>query len=134
MPGIRGSGDRPTVNTARSAAATTKALKRGPQTWTSEGSSQVDGSVPSTRAWIDRSAARGMLSWRPAHAACRREATPAGSRSSSAPTLRRKARICERLSARRVVVTAPSVAPRASTVDVEADRDGTPWTKNIPID
>ncbi len=46
----------------------------GPQSWTSDGSSQVDGSVPSTRAWIESSAARGMLSVRPAHAAC--AATP----------------------------------------------------------
>jgi hypothetical protein len=76
----------PSVNTVRSRFATTKTLPRGPQICTSDGSSHVDGTVPSTRAWIDSSAARGMLSWSPAHAASRREARPAGSRSSSAPT------------------------------------------------
>ena len=47
----------------------TYALYRGPQTWTMAGSSQVDGAVPLTRAWIDSNAARGMLSWSPAQAA-----------------------------------------------------------------
>ena len=56
------SGSLPSVNTARSRAATTYTWYRGPHTCTSEGSSQADGPVPSTRAWIDRSAARGMLS------------------------------------------------------------------------
>ena len=78
---------------------------RGPQSWTSDGSSQVDGSVPSTRAWIERSAARGMLSCRPAHAARRSERRPRGSRSSSAPTCRRNARICGRVRSSRDLVT-----------------------------
>lgn len=78
--------------------ATTYAWYRGPQSWTSDGSSQMDGSVPSTRAWIDRSAARGMLSCKPAHAARRSEPRPRGSRSSSAPTCSRNARICARVS------------------------------------
>src|SRR5439155_6411180 len=69
----------------------------------SEGSSHVDGPVPSTRAWIERRAARGMLSWRPAHAARRRDSGPGGSRSSSAWTLRRFARICARVRSRRGV-------------------------------
>ncbi len=89
------------------AAATTYALMRGPQSWTSDGSSQVDGSVPSTRAWIESSAARGMLSCRPAHAARRSERRPRGSRSSSAPTCRRNARICRRVRSSRDVVTSP---------------------------
>ena len=36
------------MKSARSRAATTYALNRGPHTWTSDGSSQVDGSVPAT--------------------------------------------------------------------------------------
>src|SRR5437762_2711182 len=40
----------------------TYAEYRGPQSWTSDGSSHVDGLAPSTRAWMDRSAARGR--WR----------------------------------------------------------------------
>ena len=88
-PALASSGSRPSEKIARSRAATTYALNRGPQSWTSDGSSQVDGPVPSTRAWIESSAARGMLSCRPAHAACRRDAGPGGSRSSSAPTRRR---------------------------------------------
>ena len=48
----------------------------------------MDGSVFSTRAWIDRSAARGMLSCSPAQAACRSADSPCGSRFSSAPTCR----------------------------------------------
>ena len=77
------------------AAATTNALKRGPHTCTSDGSSQVDGTVPSTRAWIDSSAARGMLSWSPAQAAAaatrapgaaaRRARRPPGGTRGSAP-------------------------------------------------
>ncbi len=51
--------------------------QRGPQTWTSASSSQISGCAPSTRAWIERSAARGMLSCRPAHAATRSERAPA---------------------------------------------------------
>ena len=98
------SGSLPSEKTARSRAATTYVLYLGPQSWTSDGSSQVEGSVPSTRAWIERSAARGMLSCRPAHAARRSERRPRGSRSSSAPTRRRKARICARVSASRRVV------------------------------
>ena len=92
-----GSSSRPRVNGATSPAATTYALNRGPQIWTSDGSSHVAGSVPETRAWIDSRAARGMLSCRPAEAAARSEAAPGGSRSSSAPTRRRKARICSRV-------------------------------------
>ena len=76
----------PSVKTARSRFATRNTLPRGPQSCTSEGSSHVDGVVPSTRAWIESRAARGMLSCSPAHAASRREARPGGSRSSSAPT------------------------------------------------
>ena len=104
---LASSGSLPSEKTARSRAATTYALKRGPQSWTSDGSSQVDGSVPSTRAWIERSAARGMLSCRPAHAARRSERRPRGSRSSSAPTCRRNARICARVRLSRDVVTSP---------------------------
>ena len=92
-----GSSSRPRVNGATSPAATTYALNLGPQIWTSAGSSHVAGSVPETRAWIDSRAARGMLSCRPAEAAARSEAAPGGSRSSSAPTRRRKARICSRV-------------------------------------
>ena len=86
------------MKTARSRAGTTYTLLRGPQTWTSDGSSQLDGWVPSTRAWIERRAARGTLSVRPAQAARRRERAPRGSRSSSAPARRRKARIWARVS------------------------------------
>ena len=75
------------------------------------GSSHVDGPVPSTRAWIERSAARGMLSCRPAHAARQRDAGPGGSRSSSAWTFRRYARICVRARSRRRVVTSPVAFP-----------------------
>ena len=92
------SGCLPSVKIAWSRAGTTKTLNRGPQTWTSDGSSQVDGRVPSTRAWMDSNAARGMLSCRPAQAACRRDRAPLGRRSSSAPTRRRKTRICARVS------------------------------------
>src|SRR5918995_1839256 len=87
-------GNRPREKTARSRAATTYALNRGPHNWTRDGSSHVVGSVPATREWIERSAARGMLSCRPAHAARRSELFPRGNRSSSAPTCRRNARIC----------------------------------------
>ena len=59
-------------------AATTYALDRGPQTCTSDGSSQAAGPVPSTRAWIDSTAARGTLSCSPAHAARRRTRAPGG--------------------------------------------------------
>src|SRR5262245_22345288 len=97
------SGSLPSVNSARSLAGTTYVLNRGPQTWTSDGSSQLDGCAPSTRAWIERSAARGMLSWRPAHAARRSEREPRGSRSSSDPTRRRNARICDREKSSRVL-------------------------------
>ena len=55
----------------------TKTLNRGPHSWTSDGSSHVDGPVPATRAWIDSSAARGMLSCSPAQAARRSELGPA---------------------------------------------------------
>src|SRR5437667_23090 len=66
---LASSGSRPSEKAARSRAGTTYALNRGPHSWTNEGSSQVDGWVPSTRACIDRSAARGMLSCRPARGA-----------------------------------------------------------------
>jgi hypothetical protein len=104
------SGSLPSVKRARSRAGTTYVLNRGPQSWTSDGSSQVDGPFPRTRAWIERRAARGMLSCRPAHAAGRSEREPAGSRSSSAPTCRRKARICDRVSSSRDRVTAVRLA------------------------
>jgi hypothetical protein len=100
------SGIRPSVKTATSRRATTYVLYRGPQTWTSDGSSQVVGPVPATRAWMDSSAALGMLSCNPAHAARWSDAGPAASRSSRAPTARRKARICSRLSVSRGPVTA----------------------------
>ncbi len=87
----------------RSQAATTKTLNRGPRSWTSDGCSHEDGSAPSTRAWIDSRAARGMLSCSPAQAARRSEADPGGSRASSAPTCRRNAKICCRVSSSRVV-------------------------------
>ncbi len=95
------SGIRATVNSARSTSATTYALKRGPHTCTRDGSSQVPGSVPSTRAWIERSAALGMLSCSPAHAATRSDFAPAGSRRSRPPTRRRNASTCERVSSSR---------------------------------
>ena len=102
---LASAGSRPSVKTARSRAATTYALNRGPHTWTSDESSQVDGSVPATRAWIERTAARGMLSCRPAHAARSSEDLPGGSRSSSAPALRRCASTCARERSSRGVVT-----------------------------
>ena len=74
-PGLVGQPSRARRPPGR-AAATTKTLNRGPHSWTSDGSSQVDGSVPSTRAWIDSSAARGMLSCSPAQAARRSEPAP----------------------------------------------------------
>jgi sterol desaturase/sphingolipid hydroxylase (fatty acid hydroxylase superfamily) len=49
------------VKTERSRAGTTNTLNRGPQIWTREGSSHVEGSVPSTRASIDAAAARGGI-------------------------------------------------------------------------
>src|SRR5436190_717513 len=65
----------------------------------------MDGCAPATRAWIERSAARGMLSWSPAHAARRSEREPGGSRSSRAPTRRRNARICDRVRSSRDLVS-----------------------------
>src|SRR5687768_10446786 len=53
---------------------------------------------------MERSAARGMLSCRPAQAACRSESAPRGSRASSAPARRRKARICARVRSSRAPV------------------------------
>ena len=97
------------MKTARSRAATTYTWYLGPQTCTSEASSQTDGPAPSTRAWMERSAARGMLSCRPAHAACRSERRPAGSRWSNAPTCRRNARISARVTRSRALVMARSV-------------------------
>ena len=101
------SGSRPRVNTARSRSATTYALNRGPHNCTSDGSSQLPGSVPSTRAWIERSAARGMLSCSPAHAAALSEFGPGGSRSSRPPERRRNARTCARVSSSRRFATSP---------------------------
>jgi len=57
-------------------------------------------------AWIDRSAARGMLSCRPAHATVRSEAALQGNRSFNACTVRRKARICSRETRSGVELTA----------------------------
>jgi hypothetical protein len=102
---LRSSGNTPSEKAERSQAATTKTLYRGAQSWRSDGSSQVDGLVLLTRAWIDRSATRGMLSCRPARAARRSEDRPGGSRSSSAPTCRRHARICDRVRSSRDLVT-----------------------------
>ena len=107
VPSAGSSGSLPSEKTARSRAGTTYAWCRGPQSWTSDGSSHVDGWVASTRAWIERTAARGMLSCRPAHAACRNERRPRGSRTSRAPTCRRNARICGRVRRSRDVVTVP---------------------------
>src|SRR5579859_2645607 len=45
-------GSVPSEKTARSRAAATKTLNRGPHNWTSDGSSHVEGSVPATR--VDR--------------------------------------------------------------------------------
>src|SRR5262249_1082956 len=94
----------PREKTARSRLATTYTLYRGPQSWTSEGASQLDALALPTRAWIERSAARGILSCRPAHAARARELTRLGSRSSRAPTRRRNVRICGRVRIRRELV------------------------------
>jgi hypothetical protein len=80
-------------------------MPRGPQSWESDGCSQVDGSTSSTRACNDSSAALGMLSCRPAHAARRSDREPFGIRSSRAPTRLRKARIC-----RRVTLSRDSIA------------------------
>jgi hypothetical protein len=55
--------------------------------------------VIETRAWIDSSAARGVESCKPAHAAWRSDFTPAGRRASSELTRGRKLRICDRDSA-----------------------------------
>src|SRR5262249_9501129 len=71
---------------------------------TNDGASQLDARVRSTRACIERSAARGMLSCKPAHATRSRELARPGSRSSRAPTRRRNARICSRVSIRRELV------------------------------
>ena len=98
------SGSRPSEKTAWSRAATTYALKRGPQSWTSDGSSQVDGRVPSTRAWIESSAARGMLSCSPAQAARRSDARRAGAARRARRTRRRNARICDRVRSSGAVV------------------------------
>src|SRR5919108_4543966 len=54
---------------------------------------------------MERSAARGMLSCRPAHATRRRERDPGGSRWSSAPTCRRNARICDLVRSSRALVS-----------------------------
>src|SRR5262245_35469021 len=86
---------------ARSRLATTYAWYRGPQSWTSDWASQLDARIRSTRAWIERSAARGMLSCRPAQAARSREFVRLGSRSSRAPTRCRNERICGRVRIRR---------------------------------
>ena len=83
------------ARTARSRASRRhRCWYRGPHSWASDGSSHVDGSTPSTRACNESSAALGMLSCRPAHAARRSDSEPVGMRSSSAPTRRRNARIC----------------------------------------
>ena len=50
------------------------------------------------RACSESSAARGMLSCNPAHAARRSDAAPSGIRWSRPPTRRRNARICRRVS------------------------------------
>ena len=60
--------------------------------------------VPSTRAWIDSSAARGTESCNPAQAALRSDFSPAGRRSSSEPTLRLKQRIWDRESSSRGIM------------------------------
>jgi hypothetical protein len=70
----------------------------------------VAGSVPSTRAWIERSAARGMLSCSPAHAAALSESGPGGSRSPRPPERRRNARTCARVSSSRCFATPPLVS------------------------
>jgi len=44
----------------RLVVGSTYTLYRGPQSCTSEGSSQADGLAPVTRAWMDSSAARGL--------------------------------------------------------------------------
>ena len=75
-----------------------RVVPRPPQLDRATGSSHVAGSTPSTRACSESSAARGMLSWRPAHAARCNDAGPCGDRSSSPPTRRRNARICCRVS------------------------------------
>ena len=56
------------------------------------------GSISSTRACSESSAALGMLSCSPAHAAFRSDPALFGRRSSSEPTRRRNARICRRVS------------------------------------
>jgi hypothetical protein len=71
------------------------------------------------RAWIDSSAARGIESCRPAHAARRSDFVPAARRSSSEPTRRRKRRICDRDSSsggvlRSISILLGFVCPRAS--------------------
>ena len=102
---LASSGRVPRVKTATSCVATTKTLNRGPHTWTSAGSSQMDGSASSTRAWIDSSAARGMLSCSPAQAACRSDSGRRARRASRPPAFRRKARIWARVRSSRAPAT-----------------------------
>jgi hypothetical protein len=105
------SGSLPSVKRARSRAGTTYVLNRGPQSWTSDGSSQVDDHSHG-RGRGSRGERRGACcpAGLPAHAAGRSEREPGGSRSSSAPTCRRKARICDRVSSSRDRVTAVRLA------------------------
>src|SRR5262245_45313159 len=64
-----------------------------------------------------------MLSWRPAHAARRSDRRPGGRRSSSAPTCRRNARICRRVSCSRAcVIDAKYISVELETVHVESGR------------
>jgi hypothetical protein len=77
------------------------------------------GSTSSMRACNESSAALGMLSCRPAHAARRSESGLFGDRSSSPPTRRRNARICCRVTSSRGAtaprVTLPSAGVRPPT-------------------
>ncbi len=71
-------GNLPSENTARSRWAITYTWNRGPHSWTSEGCSQPAGSAPSTRAWIESTAALGMLSCQPAPGSLPQQPPPPG--------------------------------------------------------
>ena len=90
------SGSVPRVKTATSGAATTKTLNRGPHSWTSEGSSQVDGSAScDARVYRQQRGPRHAVlqpgPGRPPERSGRR------TRRASRPPLRRKARIWARV-------------------------------------
>lgn len=97
----------PSEKTVRSVAATTKTLNRDPRPVRAMGPPKWTVRPLRRGRELIGGADRGMLSCSPAQAARRTECRPGGSRSSSAPTRRRNARICGRVRSSRVLPTHP---------------------------